>query len=463
MSGQPEYDPAADRCDYCDVCGEETGQCICPTCTDCLTPLRNNEGAWVSQWCKEGYWVPKPFCRSCARQATGQRIQNHRSGFTLIELLVVILILSVLIVGVGRVLPGLNDDRRLTSGAAIVKNKLDEAGALAQSSGASGLRLVPDQLKPLARLADGTLDPSQVLTYSRLVPLEQPRLYRVGLASIHVDGYPAGFTPAPGRLVLEESPVDAAGQRCEPTSWWGVVRVGDLIEVASHVYVVTGPMVLGPGDGNPGRLVNIGPQGTTSPLLRPGALKDELVPVEWLYLANRHDDDRDGFTDEGHDGLDNDLDGFIDEDDEWEAETWRGTADSGLLATSYTLTPRLVPVESKGVLLPASVVIDATGWVTSRARSRLPVDPYTGDVDLIFDKTGPVDSPSIYGRPANRPLSEGYLHLWVSGIADVASPPTTTGDGRLVTVDLRTGRTTSGYADAANVDGTFADAEGGSR
>ena len=44
--------------------------------------------------------------------------------------------------------------------------------------------------------------------------------------------------------------------------------------------------------------------------------------MEFLFLVNGQDDNRNGFIDEGFDGVDNDCDGVIDDLGEWEVETW---------------------------------------------------------------------------------------------------------------------------------------------
>ena len=43
---------------------------------------------------------------------------------------------------------------------------------------------------------------------------------------------------------------------------------------------------------------------------------------EFLFLVNGQDDNNNGWTDEGWDGLDNNGDGHVDELAEWESELW---------------------------------------------------------------------------------------------------------------------------------------------
>lgn len=360
--------------------------------------------------------------------------QGAPSGFTLIELLVVILIIgAVSSVALPVVVPMVMH-RGVDESARIVQAQLHQARDLASRTGMAGLRLLPSKSIPDA--------------YDRFVPLVQPPPYAEGRVNVDLSGYPGGLVPPPGRLVLEEAIGDGRpytddkgvyhpeGVRLTPTSWYWNVRVGDVAEIAGSRYTVCGPMAIPTVEG----YVNIGDPGTTSPLDRGAG------PREWLYLTDRLDDDGDGWVDPGWDGIDNDLDGATDEDDEWEAERWGAVASGGLTAARYTIHRRPIAIATGDVQLAGGTAVDAL-------RSKLPVDRLTGCVDLTFDTSGRVDSPSPYGRPAAYALDSEWLHFWVSGVAG-------DGSGKVVSVSRRNGRIVSGDADASDVKGTLASQEG---
>ena len=81
---------------------------------------------------------------------------------------------------------------------------------------------------------------------------------------------------------------------------------------------------------NPELFVNVGDPGTTPPLLR-GRTNGTNYNPEFLFLVNGLDDNRDGYVDNGWDGVDNDGDGIVDQvidsrnlTSEWvETETWQ--------------------------------------------------------------------------------------------------------------------------------------------
>lgn len=403
-----------------------------------------------------------------------------RGGFTLVELLVVLAIIAIVAVAALPTVRGMRESQPIESGAATVQAALFQARDLAVRAGTSGVRLEPDDAWPVARRADGTIDPSRPIAYARITPLESPPPYSTGLVTVHGDGWPQWFTPAPGRLVLEESTVDADGLRCEPTAWAWNIRVGDVVQYLGHAYTVTGPTAIPIGSLNSEGFVNWGPPGAVPPLDRGAG------PVEWLYLSDRLDDDRDGFSDEGWDGLDNDLDGLVDEDDEWEVEQWGVGATQAPSAYQVDRRP-IVAGPARSSRLPASVVIDATAWTQtgldpatggdSRLRSQVPLDPYTGAVDLLFEGDGRLVVPSPYGRPAARSLGVSSIHLWIADRGDVLTPTATVdaATGRttyslpapsvaaIVSIDLDSGRISAAGADVLDPAGSMRATEGGGR
>ena len=286
-------------------------------------------------------------------------LKAARSGFTLVELLVVMMIVALISVVALPAILTATAERPLVDASAIVQARLVEARDLAARTGWAGLRLEPSPSLGLAFAADGSVDPDAPLAYTRIVPLVQPPPYAEGLAAIRTDGYPAEFAAwlLPGRLILEEAAFDAGGRRQNPTSWFWTVRVGETVTYQGRPYTVVGPMAVGPAGGNSEGFVNVGLPGTPSPLVRSYARGD--FPAEFLYLANRVDDDRDGLTDEGWNGLDDDLDGLVDEADEWEAERWTSlVGPEGVPPSPYILTRRPVAASVGAVELPAGAAIE---------------------------------------------------------------------------------------------------------
>jgi hypothetical protein len=107
-----------------------------------------------------------------------------------------------------------------------------------------------------------------------------------------------------------------------PTQWFWNIRVGDRIQInnAGAWYTVVGPMFVTPAMGNSELFVNVGPAGTQSPFSQTqGGL---TVYPEFLWLVNGHDDNGNGWKDEGFDGVDNNNANGVDELAEWEDEKW---------------------------------------------------------------------------------------------------------------------------------------------
>ena len=46
-------------------------------------------------------------------------------------------------------------------------------------------------------------------------------------------------------------------------------------------------------------------------------------------------------------------------------------------------------------------MVDATTWGLTRERSRLPVDPWTGNVDILLNPDGTVVPTTLYSTPAS--------------------------------------------------------------
>ena len=184
----------------------------------------------------------------------------------------------------------------------------------------SGIRLLPDPNLITYDPATGMVKTDAPLAFNRIVPLDIPPDYKDGSISI----YPAtayspairtvnGYAGCPC-LVVEESVIDSNGLPQVPTSWFWNIRIGEKIRInnSGKWYTIVGPMLMP----NPEQFVNVGPPGTASPLQR-----GQTRP-EYLLLVNGLDDNQNGWTDEGFDGVDNNGNGLIDELAEWEQEVW---------------------------------------------------------------------------------------------------------------------------------------------
>jgi hypothetical protein len=145
-------------------------------------------------------------------------------------------------------------------------------------------------------------------------------------------------------------------------------------------------------------------------------------PVEYLALVNGQDDNTDGWIDEGFDGVDNDGNGLIDESSEWEPEVWQGTVRSrSLVNVPYRIRRRPAPGPgAREIALPTSVVVDATTGLLTQERSRLPVNRYTGHVDIVLNPDGTVLPTIVYSSPSSFGMTEAFYHFWLADRGDLA-------------------------------------------
>jgi hypothetical protein len=187
----------------------------------------------------------------------------------------------------------------------------------------------------------------------------------------------------------------------------------------------TNPLTLGQ---NSELYVNVGPPGTPSPLIIGDPLNRPTHP-EFLYLVNGVDDNKNGWIDEGWDGVDNNGIGGVDELAEWEQEQWQGVYGNqvaGQLSYSYTIQRRPAPVaNAREVALPSNVVIDLTTWNTTLERSRLPVSPFTGYADIIVNPDGSVVPTTVYSSPSSLGMGGSFFHFWLAERGDLAAPDMT--------------------------------------
>lgn len=416
-----------------------------------------------------------PFMKSAS--ATAGR------GFTLIELLVVILvILAVSAVTLPSVISAFNH-RQVSEAARILQGGLVGARDMAINTNApAGIRLLPDPMFNGQSLnAPGlpgvtALDPRVALASNRFVPIQLAPDYSEGFVRVDTVTplfnptvvvpptnqyfiYPAAKSPAgvttyypaaigTNHMLYLEQEVFAdpnSGLRNPPTSWYWNIRIGDKVRIngSGIYYTVVGPMQIA----NPELFVNIGEPGPTAVALLTQTSGTTTLPAEFLFLVNGQDDNNDGYVDNGWDGIDNDGDGVVDQViatgvnpyGEWvEAEKWQGSL-TAHLATGATSIPNLPytisrrPVVTPGARetpLPSGVVIDlTTALPTTPAaleRSRLPVDPSSGSVDILLNTDGSVLPSTVYSAPTSFGMSSAFYHFWLAERGDVYSIPTDT-------------------------------------
>jgi hypothetical protein len=313
------------------------------------------------------------------------------------ELLVVV---SIVVLVSVITLPAIRSDyreRSIQEAARMVQGELvaarDEA---ARFNTARGIRFVPDLTMPD--------------TCSQILPIGSASDYSLGLVSTTDPAtLPAGFTLPYPCLMVEQCPFDAKGLRAEPTAWAWNVRAGDQIRItpAGPLYTVIGPI----DPANP----------TADQYVVPVQIldrQDGKGPLDYLWLVNGQDDDRNGFIDDGWDGVDNDNDKAIDEADEWEAERWLGPP---VVALPYVIRRRPAQADQTRVLtLPAGVVVDTKGM----------------PAEVVIDATGAVTETGPYGVPSRIGLMshEFRIHLIERGIS---------GNEAWVIINARTGQVTA--------------------
>lgn len=403
---------------------------------------------------------------------------TKRRGFTLIELLVVILIiLAVSAVTLPSMISAFNH-RQVSEAARILQAGLVGARDTAiNTNSPAGIRLLPDPMfngqslsAPGAPAGVTALDPRVALASNRFIPIQLAPDYSEGFVRVDIKPpvfnstvvvnanqyfiyptakspvgvttyYPAGTN---NMLYLEQEVfVDqSTGFLNPPPSWYWNIRIGDKVRIngSGIYYTVVGPMQIA----NPELFVNIGEPGPTAAPLLTQTSGTLTLPAEFLFLVNGQDDNNDGYVDNGWDGIDNDGDGIVDQViptganpfGEWvETEKWQGsltahlaTAASNIPKLPYTISRR--PVVSPGARetpLPSDVVIDLTTWKASLPeRSRLPVDPSSGSVDILLNPNGTVVPTTVYSSPTSFGMSSAFYHFWLAERGDVYPIPTDT-------------------------------------
>lgn len=387
-------------------------------------------------------------------------MRARRQGFTLIELLVVIVIVVIVsAVALPVVLPALSH-RQVSESARLLQSALAGARDAALHSGSpSGIRLLPDPAFPLTYLANGLIDPTQPLAANRIIPIEIAPAYSEGQVSVVLPGtsgdttnssslaipYPmaggGGYYPfgtnssSKANVLMVKEVVASVSGLNNPTSWYWNVRVGDKLQLNSSglSYTVVGPMVVTPQQGNAELFVNMGAAGTKSPLSDTQA--GTTVFPEFLLLVNGLDDNKNGWIDEGYDGVDNNLSQelannvtqFVDDLAEWEPEAWPAAYTANPPSNvPYSITRRASPtLNARELSLPTNVVIDMTGWAnTFQERSQFPpgvINPFTGYVDILLYPNGTVVPTTLYSSPSSFGMSGAVFHFWLAERSDVAA------------------------------------------
>jgi len=400
----------------------------------------------------------------------GRRMAGRR-GFTLIELLVVMfIILLVSAVVLPTVIPAISH-RQVSEAARILQAALAGARDSALNNNApAGIRLLPDPVfnginpsaNPPATTLANQLDPTFILASNRFVPIQLAPDYTEGFVNVLTVtpalarnlSYNLGTPPNGGLYpvgtgvhVIAQSYFGSSGLLNPPTSWYWNIRVGDKIQINN-----TGPYftIVGPMDvPNPELFINL------DPTLAPPLTLASGQPIEFLLVVNGVDDNGDGYVDNGWDGVDNDNDGYIDNivsplttlpTGEWvESESWPASFTAAPPSNvPYTITRRpVVAPGARETLLPSNVVVDLTTWnpgfynnnapfntysITWVAeRSRLPVDPTTGNVDILINPNGTVVPTTVYSSPSSFGMASSFYHFWLSERGDLFDPHAQTG------------------------------------
>ena len=263
-------------------------------------------------------------------------VRRCGGGFTLIELLVVILIiLLVSAVALPVVLPALSH-RQVSEAARMLQGALVGARDSALHNGTpSGIRLLPDPAFPLVYRCDtGQIDPTQPLAANRIIPIEAAPEYSEGMLSLRDcrrtsrSTFRTRRSTAGGSTRLRTTP--CTGNDVPATcSWsrksWCVNGTGSLNK--SDLVVLEHPGRRQAADQRLRALVHgrradgrdaaarqfravreRGAAGTQSPF-RGSCKAGATSPVnpEFLFLVNGLDDNKNGWIDEGYDGVDNNL------------------------------------------------------------------------------------------------------------------------------------------------------------
>ncbi len=375
------------------------------------------------------------------------------------------------------VLPALNE-RRVSESARVLQAILaGTRDAAIRANAPRGIRLLPDPIFNGQYDNNGGYNP---LASNRIIPIEPGPDYTEGLVtSISLStaasnvGYPAILTyyGTSNYLILGESP-STAGIPNNPTNWFNNIRQGDKIRFndSGAYYTIAGPI-----NGLPVRCRTRSDSSSASSSGDGLALLPERLGARIPLPDERAGRQRNGWVDEGFDGIDNDGDGIIDPgfngidddgvngiDDPAELHSASTSAtDSGSTPArntskksssapspachpsneAYTIFRR--PVVSPGAretTLPAGVVIDLTTWNAPAASTRRhdagpPARAVPAAGRRLYGLCRHHDRPERAGRhargrhgrrgrlTANSPLSNlPFYHFWLTEREGVVPP-----------------------------------------
>ncbi|WP_169980512.1 pilus assembly FimT family protein [Tautonia rosea] len=409
----------------------------------------------------------------------------RRSGVTLTELLVVISIILILSAAALPTAYVTFAERAVSEGASMVQANISMTRDRAAGTGqAQGVRFLPDP--DLTDLSTGVVVSNRMVTlttppnYSEgLVvpvvevftpaftglPFEIRRLSVYG-AKTDNDGVPSSPTAWHFNIRQGET-----------------LRIGG----GGNQFTIAGPITVGPQSGNPERFINRTVNGQFSGAQVQALPISTDPTYEILYLVNGRDDSGNGYvdphfdgidnngdtvTDPGYNGLDDNGNSLVDEPAELllglpafspEYETddpilrafeWarvngeqdgtgipllRPLANLGVLPVSildpsvrryrYVVSRRpSAATDSREYTLPGGAVIDFTtlGLLDPNIipeRSRVPIDPVTGIVDLMIYPNGQVVPSTPFGLRQSMTTGFPFYFLWIAAREDVHAPP----------------------------------------
>jgi prepilin-type N-terminal cleavage/methylation domain-containing protein len=325
----------------------------------------------------------------------------------------------------------------------------------------------------------------------------------------------------------------------ERANWYWNIRVGDKFRFhdSSAIYTVVGPVGL-PRDANGNIDARLNPElYVNNDVSTPGDFATNFPNTpQFLYLVNGVDDDLDGFIDNSFDNVDNNYDGSIDPypglsfwpvpdtmfvqiANESELESFIGMnvtypqpsplipvadgidqdgdgtfdnlsePDAKFSQLAYTIQRRPIPSPGSRIQeLPTGTAIDMTAWThyspQGNERSRLPIDPRTGFIDILIAPNGMVMKADYNTTQPGPPMNFPFFHFWISDTDDIVTPNSSgppylpnpdvrdsqgrllKGERRLVSINTRTGQIVTGSAEnfsTSNINTPFFNVEHGIR
>lgn len=416
---------------------------------------------------------------------------SARPGFTLIEMLIVIaIVLLISSVMIPVALSALGE-QEISGAASTVQAAFSLTRDQATREGRPvGLRLVPDPL-----INDQT---TGRIAANRILVLQVPPNHSDGQA----EKIKAVAELVPGvsiqRIMAVQNKTETVPGTAPPiylpgapTSWYGNIRQGERLAFgdAGNEYIVAGPTYLFRDQEGYDIARNLDPNSTSGVVINPerftfgdlngdptDGIQSRALPsnvfAEYLLLVNGFDDDGDGYTDEGFDGvnnnndyypsdyavvelrlqpiidpgyngIDDDRDGYVDEMDElvlyydtatrsfgysltlgeYEPEDFRGSKTND--PQHYSIQRRPLPsADGRDIQLPGNAVIDLSssnlGFMLSE-RSKVPYDPMTGYVEFLIYPTGQI-VPSNHTGNFTSSVEYPSFYLWIAERDDVQEP-----------------------------------------